>query len=182
VVLDLDDVDQQTLLVRYPSVMAGGDSYIQPTVKIEAGAKSALDPHRSVTVQPYVFDDMPQSNMQVTGVTTIDPERTFWDKVVILHGLRRWHDARGQLRHQGHRVSRHYYDIYKLLASPVGPHQQQPTHCDEPWLIELNGPTGSEPGSTPQMSPRTLFMSPRPPSRGPSSIPVSTPTAKHAQQ
>jgi hypothetical protein len=23
--------------------------------------------------------------------------------------------------------------------------QQQPTHCDEPWLIELNGPTGTEP-------------------------------------
>jgi hypothetical protein len=22
--------------------------------------------------------------------------------------------------------------------------QQQPTHCDEPWLIELNGPTGTE--------------------------------------
>ena len=22
---------------------------------------------------------------------------------------------------------------------------QQPTHCDEPWLIQLNGPTGTEP-------------------------------------
>jgi hypothetical protein len=143
VVLDLDDVDQQTLLVRYPSVMAGGDSYIQPTVKIEAGAKSALDPHRSVTVQPYVFDDMPQSSMQVTGVTTIDPERTFWDKVVILHGLRRWHDARGQLRHQGHRVSRHYYDIYKLLASPVGPqalkNQSLGQDCVRHALMFFNG-------------------------------------------
>ena len=23
--------------------------------------------------------------------------------------------------------------------------QQQPVHCDEPWLIQLNGPTGTEP-------------------------------------
>jgi len=64
-----------------------------------------------------VFDDMPQSNMRVSGVTTIDPERTFWDKVIILHGLRRWHDVRGQLRHQGHRVSRHYYHIYTFICA-----------------------------------------------------------------
>lgn len=143
VMVDLDDADQQTLLVRYPSVMAGGDAYIQPTVKIEAGAKSALDPHRVVTVQPYVFDDMPQTNMRVSGVTTIDPERTFWDKVVILHGLRRWHDVRGQLRHQGHRVSRHYYDIYKLLASSVGPqalrNQRLRQDCVSHALMFFNG-------------------------------------------
>lgn len=39
---------------------------------------------------------------------------------MILHGLRRWHDKRGQLRQQSHRISRHYYDIYKLIQSEVG--------------------------------------------------------------
>ena len=92
----------------------------KPTVKIEAGAKSALDPHRPAIIQPYAADDMPAANLVVPGVVTIDAERTFWDKVVILHGLRRWHDNRGTLRQQGHRVSRHYYDIYKLIQSPVG--------------------------------------------------------------
>ncbi len=38
----------------------------------------------------------------------------------ILHGLRTWHDRRGQLRHGGQRVSRHYYDIARLLQSPLG--------------------------------------------------------------
>jgi hypothetical protein len=51
---------------------------------------------------------------------TINAERTFWDKVVILHGQRRWFERRGQLRGQGQRVSRHYYDIYRLLCSDVG--------------------------------------------------------------
>lgn len=120
VVQDPDDPDKQTLLVRYPSVSTNPDEYVKPTVKIEAGAKSALDPHRSTSIQPYVADDMPTTNFIVLDVVTIDAERTFWDKVVILHGLRRWHDNRGALRQQGHRVSRHYYDIYKLSRSPVG--------------------------------------------------------------
>lgn len=117
---DPDDADRQTLLVRYPSVSTDGEEYVKPTVKIEAGAKSALDPHRPAIIHPYVADDMPSANLVVPGVVTIDAERTFWDKVVILHGLRRWHDNRGALRQHGHRISRHYYDIYKLIYSPVG--------------------------------------------------------------
>jgi len=49
-----------------------------------------------------------------------DPERTFWDKVVILHGLRRWFDKRGELRGGGQRVSRHYYDLHLLAGDPLG--------------------------------------------------------------
>jgi len=120
VVHDPDDPDQQTLLVRYPSVSTDAEEYVKPTVKIEAGAKSALDPHRSATIQPYVADDMPATDLVVPDVVTIDAERTFWDKIVILHGLRRWHDHRGVLRQHGHRVSRHYYDVFKLIRSPVG--------------------------------------------------------------
>jgi hypothetical protein len=120
VVEDPDDADRQTLLVSYPTVSTEGHDYVKPTVKIEAGAKSALDPHRPASIQPYIADDMPSANFVVPGVVTIDAERTFWDKVVILHGLRRWHDNRGALRQQGNRISRHYYDIYKLIHSPVG--------------------------------------------------------------
>lgn len=120
VIRDQDDPDQQTLLVRYPTVSAEPNSYIKATVKIEAGAKSALDPHREVTVKPYLSDDLPDTDLLVSNVVTIDAERTFWDKVVILHGLRKWHDNRGEVRQQGNRVSRHYYDLYRLLNSGAG--------------------------------------------------------------
>ena len=43
---DDDDPDGQSLLVWYPSVAADGDTYVRPAVKIELGAKSALDPTR----------------------------------------------------------------------------------------------------------------------------------------
>jgi hypothetical protein len=53
----------------------------------------------------------PGPYLQVTGITTVEPQRTFWDKIVILHGLRAWHGRRGQLRHGGQRVSRHYFEM-----------------------------------------------------------------------
>ena len=118
--LDPDDADQQTLLFWYPVVTSAGDDYIRSAVKVEAGAKSALDPNGETHVRPYVADDLPDLDLTVGGITTVEAQRTFWDKVVILHGLRRWHDHRGQLRHAGQRVSRHYYDVFKLLQSPIG--------------------------------------------------------------
>jgi Nucleotidyl transferase AbiEii toxin, Type IV TA system len=118
--LDAADADQQTLLFWYPSVTMPADDYIRSAVKIEGGAKSALDPNMATTVKPYTADDLPNADLAVGNIITVEARRTFWDKVVILHGLRRWYDHRGQLRHGGQRVSRHYYDVFRLLQSPTG--------------------------------------------------------------
>lgn len=114
---DPDDKDGQTLLFWYPAVTAAEGDYIRAAVKIEAGAKSALDPHIAATVTPYVAADLPDLDLAVGKVTTVQPERTFWDKVIILHGLRQWYDRRRELRHEGQRVSRHYYDIHRLAQA-----------------------------------------------------------------
>jgi hypothetical protein len=117
---DPDDHDRQSLLLWYPTATAKGNAYIRRAIKIESGAKSALDPHAPVVVKPYIADDLPNLDLAIGNVTTVDPSRTFWDKVVILHGLRRWWDRRGELKGGGQRVSRHYYDVYRLLASEIG--------------------------------------------------------------
>jgi hypothetical protein len=117
---DPADPDGQSLLLWYPTSTVEGNAYIRRAIKIESGAKSALDPHAPVVVKPYIADDLPNFDLAVGNVTTVDPSRTFWDKVVILHGLRRWWDRRGELRGGGQRVSRHYYDVYRLLASETG--------------------------------------------------------------
>ena len=114
-----DDTDHQALLIQYPTATPV-DGYIAKAVKIESGGKSALDPHARRSIQPYVDDDAPTLNLIVPNVTVVDAERTFWDKVVILHGLRRWFDIRGQLKGGGNRISRHYYDMHMLLASETG--------------------------------------------------------------
>jgi hypothetical protein len=114
---DPEDKDGQTLLFWYPAVTATGSDYVRSAVKIESGAKSALDPHVAATVTPYVAQDLLELDLTVANVTTVKPERTFWDKVIILHGLRQWHDRRGELRHGGQRISRHYYDVHQLMQA-----------------------------------------------------------------
>lgn len=111
--------EPQNLSLIYPSATAA-DAYIPSQVKIESGAKSALDPNRALTITPYLKDEMSGLDLTVAGVTTVDPERTFWDKVLILHGLRAAYEAKGVLRGEGQRVSRHYYDLHCLLTSEEG--------------------------------------------------------------
>ena len=129
---DPEDPDGQTLLFWYPAVTATGGGYVRSAVKIESGAKSALDPHRVATVLPYIAQDLPEQDLSVANVTTVNPERTFWDKVMILHGLRQWHDRRGELRHGGQRVTRHYYDVHQLLQAESA----QEWQCDRALALD----------------------------------------------
>jgi hypothetical protein len=117
--IEPDPEDSQALYVHYPTATPE-DAYVGKAVKIESGAKSALDPNSERVIRTYLESDIPGIDLGVGNVTTVDPERTFWDKVVILHGLRRWFDNRGELKGNGQRVSRHYYDLYQLLASETG--------------------------------------------------------------
>jgi hypothetical protein len=117
---DPDNEDGQNLLIHYPSVVEA-DPYIAPSVKIESGAKSALDPNEKRAISPYIADDLPEpESLAIPDIVTIDPERTFLDKVLILHGMTHYFAAKGALRGHG-RMSRHYYDIHKMMADPVGP-------------------------------------------------------------
>jgi hypothetical protein len=114
-----DRDESQSLLINYPTVTAT-DDYIAKIVRIESGAKSALDPNSVRAIVPYSNGDLPALDLSVANVTVVDPERTFWDKVVILHGRRRWFENKGKLLGGGHRVSRHYYDVHELIHSDVG--------------------------------------------------------------
>lgn len=117
--IEQDADDGQSLFVRYPTATPA-DAYVGKVVKIESGAKSALDPNSVKPIVPYCGDDIPDIDLTVPGVTVVDAERTFWDKIVILHGRRRWFEIRGTLLGGGHRVSRHYYDVHELMKSNAG--------------------------------------------------------------
>ena len=58
---DEEDGDEQTLLIEYPTLYSGGDvAYVAPRVRIEAGARSALEPGVTAAVVPYVAGDLPE--------------------------------------------------------------------------------------------------------------------------
>jgi len=113
--LDTDDESLQSLLLWYPTVTDEADGYVRKAVKIESGAKSALDPHHDHIVEPYLAEELPDLDFKIPNVRIVDAERTMWDKIVILHGLRQWFETRGVLRAGGQRVSRHYYDVHMLM-------------------------------------------------------------------
>ena len=118
--VDEADPDGQTLLLWYPEVEPRDGAHVRPAIRLESGAKSALDPNGPLTIAPYVAEEAAGIDLVVPEVTTIEATRTFWDKVVIAHGLRRWYERRGELRQEGQRVSRHYYDLHCLMQSDIG--------------------------------------------------------------
>ena len=66
---DPADPDGQSLLLWYPTTTAGGNEYIRRAIKIESGAKSALDPHAPVVIKPYIAYDLPNLDLAVGNVT-----------------------------------------------------------------------------------------------------------------
>ena len=118
---DEDDVDQSTLLVEYPALYPGGaDAYVAPRVKVEAGARSALVPAVRRDIAPIVADELLDWSFDVRELRVIAPERTYWEKLLILHGLHCGHRHEQRMPTDRDRISRHYYDAAMITASDIG--------------------------------------------------------------
>ena len=101
------------LHVQYPGVFP--NNYLAPNIQLEIGPLAAWMPHDSFPVSSYVAQAFRVLEMNPFLVPTILAERTFWEKVTILH-------------HEHHRpatsvvparYSRHYYDLFKLAQSSI---------------------------------------------------------------
>ena len=117
------DPDGQTLLVEYPVLFPDrDDSYFNPPVKLEAGARSALTPNTTATVEPYMASVLADGwNFEVQNINTIQPERTFLDKVILLHGTNcGFRDDEDRRPKDGDRTSRHYYDVAMMTETATG--------------------------------------------------------------
>lgn len=130
VLIDPEDHDVQTVLFQYPKLLnygggygAGGfgvgkfgegeDGYIRPRIKLEFGARGETEPSESKALTPYLAQEFPDELHDATvNVATLSVERTFWEKVTILHAL-----------HHGTKLlpemSRHYYDTAMLAEKGI---------------------------------------------------------------
>jgi len=114
--LDPDDQENQTILFRYPAATVEG-TYIRPIVKIELGARSDIDPSATPEIKPYLGDVFPgEIGDSSFLVRTLAPERTFWEKVALLH------EESYRARDDGPkaRLARHYYDLWCLMSAGIG--------------------------------------------------------------
>jgi predicted nucleotidyltransferase component of viral defense system len=121
IAVDSECEDSSTLLFSYPSLFDRDDNdYVRSIVKLEGGGRSAVDPHQEYSIEPLIANTLPEWDFSVPNVITIDAQRTFWDKVFILHGLSCGYRDEKRLPNDRQRLSRHYYDVAKIYDSEIG--------------------------------------------------------------
>jgi predicted nucleotidyltransferase component of viral defense system len=111
-----DDQDGQTVIFFFPQTLktvTGG--YVQQSVKIEFGARSDHWPSKTLEIVPYIIEVFGETEMKGASVKVLAAERTFWEKVTILHAIYHRPIEKGVQP----RMSRHYYDIYSMINSPI---------------------------------------------------------------
>jgi hypothetical protein len=116
--VDADDPDGQTLLFAYPVTQPSSiASYLRPVVKLEFGSRSDPWPTESRRIAPIVAERLPALfDAPGSMVRALRPERTFWEKAMLLHEER----FRPAGKSRRARLARHYYDLWRLIESGIG--------------------------------------------------------------
>lgn len=115
------------MLFAYPTP-TGVYRYGRPVVKAEFGARGEPWPTKPRIVASYVEESISGTATAATcTVTTLEPERTFWEKATLLHALH--HGTLAKPEKPVERLSRHAYDLHRMwernelrstvLASPA---------------------------------------------------------------
>ena len=112
---DTEDPDAQTLLFEYPSEIPK-IGYIRPLVKIEIGARSEHWPVSEHKIQSYAKSALKEKiHEPEIRARVLNAERTFWEKATILHQYAHLPED----KKLPPRLSRHYYDFFRLLISQI---------------------------------------------------------------
>lgn len=104
--------DAGIILFKYPRLYSS-DSILNE-IRLEIGALAEWTPFSNTTLKTYVADFYPQLfKKAVIDVKATTLERTFWEKITILHQ----EANRPQTLKMPNRYSRHYYDVYRIAKS-----------------------------------------------------------------
>jgi hypothetical protein len=124
--------EPRSIFVRYQSVFEDQLVYIPPIVKIEAGARSLLEPYDETQLHSMVEEALPTiSTKQVNvAIKTAIAEKTFLEKAFLLHELfsvNKHVDAK--------RRSRHIYDLHMMMQKGIA---EIAVQNDELWQTILH--------------------------------------------
>jgi len=111
---EIDNLDGHIININYPNVTT--DEYIRPAIRLEIGPLASMVPFDHFSVKPYSAEAFPELfDQPQLDVVAVKAERTFWEKVIILHV----EAHRPEDKPQPLRYSRHYYDVFKLLETEI---------------------------------------------------------------
>ena len=108
--------EPRSIFIHYQSVFNDQLSYIPPIVKIEAGARSLLEPYHESQINSMVEETLPTISTTLVDVMikTAIAEKTFLEKAFLLHELfsvNKHVDAK--------RRSRHIYDLHMMMKKGI---------------------------------------------------------------
>lgn len=106
--------DPNIIVISYPTIF--NEKYLRSEILLEIGPLAAWIPNSEYMITPYAAEEFPdQFSNPDCKVCAIKAERTFWEKVTILH--QEAHRAIDKMQHS--RYSRHYYDLMKMSQSSI---------------------------------------------------------------
>jgi len=106
----------EEILVRYPSAIEDGDIYLKSSILIELGGRNVIDPNERHTITPDISKLVPGLDLPSADVVVLSAERTFWEKVTLIH----YECNRHKFKVDAERLSRHWYDLYMLSQHTCG--------------------------------------------------------------
>ena len=139
--------EPRSIFIRYKSVFDDKLDYISPIVKVEAGARSLLEPYTETTITSMVEEAFSAISTTISGVMvkTAIAEKTFLEKAFLLHEL---FSVNNNV--EARRRSRHIYDLYMMMQQGIA---DKAISNDELWqtihhhrstLTSMNGVDYSE--------------------------------------
>ena len=134
--------EPRSMFIRYKSVFDDKLDYIPPVVKIEAGARSLLEPYAETAITSMVEEALPSINTTISNVMvkTAIAEKTFLEKAFLLHEL-----FSVNSKVEARRRSRHIYDLHMMMQQGVAdnavPNGElwQTIHHHRSTLTSMNG-------------------------------------------
>ncbi len=112
--VSVDKDDKMVVNFYYPQIFATG--YLRSCVRLEIGPLAEWLPSHETFITPFAAEKYPTLFEQKnTSVLTIDVERTFWEKLTILHKIANFPEE----KILPVRYARHLYDVYNMGNSWV---------------------------------------------------------------
>ena len=104
----------EVVKIKYPAAFPS--DYLRAEIQLEVGPLAAWVPNAEYEIRSYASEALPKVFHSPTcRVRAIKAERTFWEKITILH-----HEAnRPENNPQPAGYSRHYYDVYRMAQTRV---------------------------------------------------------------
>ena len=115
--------DPEVININYDSVLSfsidglDGNQYILPKIKVEVSGRSMSEPVKEIALNSMIDQIYPEAPFaeQKFMVRAVLPERTFLEKVFLLH--EEFAKPKDLIRIE--RMSRHMYDIGQMLKTPI---------------------------------------------------------------